>query len=227
MAHPLPRPKGRLTVRKSSILLVVCCLVLGPPACVADTKEEVAEAISDGSYWIMRGLPVALTLGGGETEERIGRRMLDAGVASQIATELLKELTHDDRPNDPTATDGFPSGHASGAWALAEAASVEDPSVRPYAYAFAAAVTWSRVETERHTGLQALAGAALGYAIGHASGRTNHGLLNGTFVREKRGSEGRAFVASPEPPTGWPPAPFAARPGRIARPLVPLWKTSW
>ena len=148
--------------------------------------DDVAQEITDVSPWVMRAAPFALMVGGGSQEKHIGQRMADAGVASQLVTEFLKSVIDDGRPNNPSAGDGFPSGHASGAWALAEAAAMEDRDVRPYAYAFATAVTWSRVELEDHSGFQALAGAALGYAIGHASARTDGGLLRGVFVNERR-----------------------------------------
>ncbi len=202
-------------------------LLAVPVAWADDTAEDAAEFVSDSSYWIMRTLPPTLMLLGGDDEERIGRRMADAGVVSLVGTELLKELIDDDRPDDPRATDGFPSGHACGAWALAEAASVEDPSVRPYAYAFAAAVTWSRVETDRHTILQALAGAALGYAIGHASGRTHHGLLNGLFVREKGGAASTEASGGPEPVWSHTAPPATGRGGSDVRPVITLWETTW
>ncbi len=208
---------------RAAASIVAALLSMG---CVA-WPEDAADFISDSSSWVMQGLPPALILGGGEKEERIGRRMADAGVASQVAAELLKALIDDDRPKDPNATDGFPSGHAAGAWALAEAASIEEPSVRPYAYAFAAAVTWSRVETDLHTPLQALAGAALGYAIGHASGRTNHGLLNGLFVREKQGGPAPGALGGRE--AAWETAPGSlTRPAGVrARPVITVWKTTW
>jgi hypothetical protein len=191
--------------------------------CVADTTRDAAELINDSSVWIMRGLPPALMLGGGEDEERIGRRMADAGVASQIASEALKALIEADRPDDPSATDGFPSGHAAAAWALAEAASAEEPSLRPYAYVFAAAATWSRVEMERHSVLQAVAGAALGYAIGHASARTHHGLFNGLLVREKAGETASASFIDGRRPTGF----GRSASGTAARPVITLWQTTW
>ena len=205
-------------------LLVAWLLVPASAGWPGDTAEDVAEAVSDSSVWIMRGLPVGLMLGGGEKEEEIGRRMADAGVISQIAAESLKALIDADRPDDPHATDGFPSGHATAAWALAEAASIEEPSVKPYAYAFAAAVTWSRVEADRHTALQALAGAALGYAIGHAAGRTHHGLLNGLFVREKA-SQTASDLSGTGGRTGSPAGASGA--GAGLRPAITLWETRW
>jgi hypothetical protein len=202
-------------------------LLAAPVLWADDTAEDAAEFVSDSSYWIMRALPPTLILLGGDDEERVGRRMADAGIASQVATELLKALVDDDRPDDPRATDGFPSGHACGAWALAEAASTEEPSVRPYAYAFAAAVTWSRVEADRHTVLQALAGAALGYAIGHASGRTHHGLLNGLLVKEKKG--GASTEAFCDSESVWSEARRSGRcpGGSEIRPAITLWETTW
>jgi membrane-associated phospholipid phosphatase len=152
----------------------------------AQSINGVAQDITDWSPWVMRAAPAVLMLGGGEQEERIGQRMADAGIPALLATELLKTVINDDRPNDPNATNGFPSSHASAAWALAEAAAMEDGDLRPYTYTFAAAVTWSRVQLKDHTGFQALAGAGLGYAIGHASGRTHGGLMRGIFVHEPK-----------------------------------------
>jgi len=188
----------------------------GPAPCHADVVDETASAISDGSYWVVRGLPPALTLFGGEEEERIGRRMLDVGIASGLAAEGLKRLTRQSRPDDPNAEDGFPSGHATAAWALAEAAGTEDPDLRPYTYTFAAAVTWSRVELKRHTVWQALAGAALGYGVARASASTRKGLFGGLLVKE--GDEPAVAAFSP----GWTGTPSAYR-----RPMVTLWEAQW
>jgi len=195
--------------------LLIAALPASAP-CHADVVDETASAISDGSYWIVRSVPPALALFGGEEEERVGRRMLDAGIASGLAAEGLKRLTRQSRPDDPNAEDGFPSGHATAAWALAEAAGTEDPDLRPYTYAFAAAVTWSRVELKRHTVWQALAGAALGYGVARASASTRKGLLGGLFVDE--GDRPAAAALSP----GRTDAPSAYQ-----RPMVTLWEAQW
>jgi len=168
---------------------------------IGQSINDVAQDITDWSPWVMRAAPVVLMLGGGEQEERIGERMADAGVPALVATQVLKSLINDERPNNPKATNGFPSSHAAAAWAVAEAAAMEDGDLRPYTYAFAAAVTWSRVQLEDHTGFQALAGAGLGYAIGHASGRTHGGLMHGIFVHEPK--PGKA-VSGLQPRLGGP-----------------------
>jgi len=185
------------------------------PAGADDLATETADAVTNGSTWIMRGLPPAMALFGGEKEERIGRRMLDTGIASGLVAEGLKRLTRESRPDDPDAEDGFPSGSATMAWALAEAAGMEDPDLRRYTYPFAAAVTWSRVELDRHSVWQALAGAALGYGVARASASSDGGVLGGLFVH----NEARARPA-------FRPAPAAA-PSAYQRPVVTLWEAEW
>jgi len=182
----------------------------------AEADDGPAKMIGESSTWIMRGVPPALTLFGGKKEERIGRRMMDAGIAATLATEALKRVTRQPRPDDPTSESGFPSGHASAAWALAEAAGTEDPRLRPYTYTFATAVTWSRVKQKRHTALQAAAGAALGYAFARASASSDHGLCGGLFVKESD-----PVSASPLAPSWGSPSPS------LEKPAITLWETHW
>ena len=112
----------------------------------------------------------------------MGRQVLDAAFVSLLAAQGLKSITNEGQPCRPRSGDGFPSAHTAMAWAMAEAATQMDHDVRPYVYAYATAVGISRVEVRRHTVLQTVAGAALGYTIGHASARTNGGLLRGIIV---------------------------------------------
>lgn len=199
-------------------LALILLAGVGPvsePAC-ADAVEGTANALSDGSYWVVRGLPPALALFGGEQEERIGRRMLDAEIATGLAVEALKRLTNEDRPDDPNATDGFPSGHAAAAWAMAEAAGTEDPGLRPYTYTFAAAVTWSRVELDRHTTWQAVGGALLGYGLARASASSHKGLFGGLFVKDDGQPAAAAFGPLPE-----------GMRASYQRPTITLWETQW
>jgi hypothetical protein len=200
------------------MLALASCVTLatvpGEP-CRADEVERAAEVLSDGHYWLERTVPLTLTLLGGDQEERIGRRMLDTQIAAALATEGLKRLTRQGRPDDPDAGDGFPSGHAASAWALAEAVGTEEPDLRPYTYTYAAAVTWSRVRLERHSVAQALAGAALGYGIARVSASSRHGLFGRLFVHD--GSpEATAFTGDPHAP-----------PSCYQRPTVVLWEARW
>ena len=92
------------------------------------------------------------------------------------ASGLLKELFDRLRPAfaDPTfaaavttpATPSFPSGHATTAFAAAAAVGALHPRLRWPLFALAALVGLSRVYLGVHYGLDVLAGAALGTAIG-------------------------------------------------------------
>jgi membrane-associated phospholipid phosphatase len=201
-------------------ILIVAAMaagVVGVAPSHGDVVEGTANVLSDGSYWIVRAAPPALALFGGEKEERIGRRMLDTEIAAGLATEGLKRLTRQSRPDDPNAEDGFPSGHAAAAWAMAEAAGIEDPKLRPYTYTFAAAVTWSRVELDRHTVWQAVAGAALGYGMARASASSKKGIFGGLFVKEDHDTVGANALA---PASGAPSSAYH-------RPMVTLWEMHW
>lgn len=67
------------------------------------------------------------------------------------------------RPNGGTG--GFPSGHATHAFAMAFLLTLFFPRLAWLWYAAAAAISWSRVETGWHTGFQVAAGILLGSMI--------------------------------------------------------------
>jgi membrane-associated phospholipid phosphatase len=106
-------------------------------------------------------------------------RALDAVVTATVGSELLKQVTNESRPDDPKAHDGFPSGHATAAFALASSLSEYYPKQAPYWYIGAAAIGWSRVELRRHRTTDVLAGAALGYWVGKVEAHSRKGLLLG------------------------------------------------
>lgn len=64
------------------------------------------------------------------------------------------------RPNGGTG--GFPSGHATHAFAMAFLLTLYFPRFAWVWYSCATAIAWSRVETDWHTGFQVTAGIALG-----------------------------------------------------------------
>ena len=70
------------------------------------------------------------------------------------------------RPDGPTtrSNSSFPSGHATGAFALATAFSHSYPKITIPAYLGAAAIGLSRVYLGRHYPADVLAGALIGYA---------------------------------------------------------------
>jgi membrane-associated phospholipid phosphatase len=63
--------------------------------------------------------------------------------------------------------EGFPSGHASATFSLAFVLSLYYPRLWPVWYAFAALVTWSRIQTNAHTELQIIAGMLLGSLLAY------------------------------------------------------------
>ena len=67
------------------------------------------------------------------------------------------------RPNG--ANGGFPSGHATHAFAMAFLLTLFFPRLSGLWYACAVAISWSRVETNAHNGFQVAAGIILGLGL--------------------------------------------------------------
>lgn len=67
------------------------------------------------------------------------------------------------RPNGGIG--GFPSGHATHAFGMAFLLTLYFPRLAWLWYSCAAAISWSRVETDWHTGFQVTAGILLGVAL--------------------------------------------------------------
>jgi membrane-associated phospholipid phosphatase len=89
---------------------------------------------------------------------------LDAVVWAGVqGIKLLKISPWYLRPNGGTG--GFPSGHATHAFAMALLLTLFFPRLAWFWYACAAAISWSRVETDWHTGFQVAAGVILGISI--------------------------------------------------------------
>jgi len=98
--------------------------------------------------------------------------LLAAGLAQAI-TALLKRAVGRDRPHADALvalphTHAFPSGHALGSFACATVIGAAVPRARPWLFALAALVAWSRVYLGVHYPLDVVAGALLGLALGLA-----------------------------------------------------------
>jgi len=109
-----------------------------------------------------------------------GRLGTEAVIDASLVAEALKLATNRQRPDQGNGTggfwphgtrnfyDSFPSGHAIGSWALARVIAAEYPNkpTQIGVYAFATAISVSRVTSLKHFPSDALVGSVLGYLIG-------------------------------------------------------------
>jgi PAP2 superfamily len=111
-----------------------------------------------------------------------GRLGAEAVLDASLVVEALKLGTNRERPNEGNGQGGFwthgtrsyeldgsfPSGHAAASWALARVIASEYPSkpVQVAAYAFALAISASRVTARQHFPSDVLVGGTFGYLIG-------------------------------------------------------------
>lgn len=111
-----------------------------------------------------------------------GRLGAEAVLDASLVVEALKLATNRERPNEGNGQGGFwphgtrsygldgafPSGHAAASFALARVIASEYPSkpVQVAAYAFALAISASRVTARQHFPSDVLVGDTFGYLIG-------------------------------------------------------------
>lgn len=140
-----------------------------------------------GSASVMVPLTAGLFLAGRATHNSRFRAatydIAQAAIISNVYTTTLKSAAQRSRP-DGSDRLSFPSGHTSSAFAMA---SVFDAhyghKVGIPAYAAAAAIGLSRIERNKHNLSDVLAGATLGYLVGHSVSKSNGLPQRG---REKR-----------------------------------------
>jgi hypothetical protein len=193
-----------------ALLFVMCTPLLASDEPVK--ADPVAEWLNDHSHEVMQGTLALMALVGNHKAVDDALVTVDAMVTSLAAAEGLKLVIDQPRPRDPSATDGFPSSHATTAFAFASGIDDWRPDWGPYAWAFAAGVGWARVEEGYHTTEQVLAGAALGLWIAGAS------LENDGFIIH------RGYTAAPRLTSD---EQVHLTPGFEGRPSVVLWKQSW
>lgn len=177
-----------------------------------DPAEEIAHGLSDTLGVVALGGPLAMTVAGGSSTHRAGRHAADAVVGALVVTEAAKRVWRQGRPDDPAATDGFPSGHTSLAFAFATGVGDRYHEWRVPLYAWAAAVGWSRIKLHRHYLHQVAAGAVVGFGMARISRDSHDGVCDGLFFDEDGASQ---FLASPE---AW------RRPARVGD--LTLWEWS-
>lgn len=122
-----------------------------------------------------------LPLLGGKSGEQQTVRTLDALLIAVPATEALKFLTHEERP-DGSSNSSFPSGHASAAFAVAAMQAHFHPHQKLLWYGGATLIGASRVQLERHYWHDVIAGAALGYFSTQIELKAPRGLILRPFL---------------------------------------------
>ncbi|MBD3292921.1 MAG: phosphatase PAP2 family protein [Armatimonadia bacterium] len=194
---------------------IILALLLCSPLLAQETSasaDPVARWLNDHSDHLMEGTVAIMLLVGDHDTVNDAGVTLEGMVTSVAASEGLKALVDQPRPNDPSATDGFPSSHATAAFAFARGMTDWRSEWGLPVYTFAAGVGWSRVEEGYHTVDQVIAGAALGVWLAGVS----------------LSSDGLVINRGPEGPT----RPFVARTRTQARVFaqgtsVVLWKWTW
>jgi membrane-associated phospholipid phosphatase len=114
------------------------------------------------------GIAVCAGVGlfGGDRGYRAAKLALAADAGSALITTGLKYAVNRPRPEGGTtrSNSSFPSGHATGAFALSTVFGHEYPRLAIPCYAIATGIALSRVYLGRHHPSDVLAGAAIGYA---------------------------------------------------------------
>jgi membrane-associated phospholipid phosphatase len=165
-----------------------------------DTSNTISAFGS--SYVLLGGAAGLYFLGLGTHNQHLsetGRLGGEAVLDSFLVVEALKLATNRERPNEGNGQGGFwphgtrsyeldgsfPSGHATETFALARVIASEYPSkpVQVAAYAFALAISASRVTARQHFPSDVLVGGTFGYLIGgyvvrhHAAGNEESTLF--------------------------------------------------
>lgn len=161
---------------------------------VDKTRIDISNTISDvGLYGSMGGAGGLYLIGLKTHNDHLaetGRLGGEAIINALLVMEGLKLVTNRQRPNEGNGrgdfwphgtsqyeTDGsLPSGHAIATWAFAEVIASKYPSkpVQFGAYAFALAISASRVTAREHFPSDILVGSTFGYLIGRYVVRHHH-----------------------------------------------------
>jgi len=198
----------RLALAAALILLSAPLMADEPP----EHPNHMAQWLNDHSHEVMEGTLAAMLLVGDHETVDDALTTFDGMAVSLAAAEGLKLVFNEPRPNDPSATDGFPSSHATASFAFACGINDWRDDWGPYAYAFAAGVGWARIDEGYHTPEQVLAGAALGLWIAGAS-MSNDGLVI------RRGSNSSSLLERRDQ---------SAEVGKFeGGPSVVLWRGAW
>jgi len=118
--------------------------------------------------------------------DQTGQVLIEAGIISGLTTNILKGLTHRQRPNQSDYA-SYPSGHATTAFTFA---SVIDRELGHKwgipAYALALFTGLSRMESDAHWLSDVVMGAGIGMIVGYAVSKAHDNPPNKKFERHPK-----------------------------------------
>lgn len=164
------------------ILAALCAITLAPVA-KADSFDQDASRVISGSgtaLYLGTGIILPLLQDGSSGGQR-SLRALDSVITSTGLCIGLKQITQVKRP-DSNERDSFPSCHATAAFALAATQSHYHPDAAWLWYSGASLIAYSRVNLNRHSVYDVVAGAALGYLTSKIELNQKHGLILFPFI---------------------------------------------
>jgi membrane-associated phospholipid phosphatase len=152
--------------------------------------------VSDSEGWLVIGIPVTVVSAGFIKHDRSivrnGVVILTSDALSEGITEIMKYTIKRDRPfitypdirkKSAAGSPSFPSGHTSGAFALATSMSLTYPKwyVIAVSYTWAGTVAYSRMDLGVHYPSDILAGAIIGAGSAWLTHVVNKKLHSNTY----------------------------------------------
>jgi undecaprenyl-diphosphatase len=141
---------------------------------VADRAFYAASALGDhGIIWLILAVVRGLRIH--ESWTVTARTAAAVGVESALVNGPVKWVFRRQRPTPSgiaphplrkPRTSSFPSGHATSAFCAAALLSDGDPQLRPFYYALAGMVAWSRIHVRVHYASDVIGGIAIGIVLG-------------------------------------------------------------
>ena len=187
------------------------------------TRIDASDTISDiGLYGSIAGGGGLYLLGLAKHNHHLaetGRLGEEAIANALLVVEGLKLVTNRERPDEGDGRGGFwphgahtyeldgsfPSGHAAVSWSFARVIASEYPTkpVQIVAYAFASAISASRVTARKHFPSDVLVGSTFGYLIGgyvvhhHTNGADHSALMIAPMMEQSTRTYGLHITFTP------------------------------